>query len=408
VKEIFIAVFSTISLFSVAQKSYYFDESGISREVLENYLSRAVSITELLEVDPYANHGSYPYKNDDIRLIKNTGTKFLGRTIYRWGYEDILNHPDYFAQAKKIMDEIHAYDPDIIFQAALFEIVTRSVGSVKIPARTFEEFGLPVEDRYFRYDSMLNVEGKHVDQWWHGASVPDITRTESQLWLMFLGSIYIDLGCEALHLGQTAMIGVADPDLAHWDSFLAMLRNYAKRKARRGWVLLDAHTRTGGLLVSGRSLLDFNAKPLRIKEVVDKPMEGILEVGYFDALYGRSKACTTPSGWSCKSLPYLVEFDNFGYSDMPGQATPNRYFIWGYDEITWFYLQNEEYRNAWLIDAYRWIKEHDPNGFLQMPVSRAVSIRKGTPRGKFRANTRSNDNPFGLNLEKTIKELWNE
>jgi len=45
------------------------------------------------------------------------------------------------------------------------------------------------------------------------------------------------------------------------------------------------------------------------------------------------------------------------------------------------------------------------NAFLQMPVSRVVSLGQGK-RSKFRANTKSETMPDGLNLEETIKEIY--
>lgn len=393
---------------SAQSGSFYFDSSGISLPVLKNYLKRAVTMTEFLAVDPYEIDGPYPYKVDDIRLIKNIGAKFIGRAIYRWGNEDVLMNPDYLAQAKKLIEQVHSFDSTVIFQASIFEIVTKSVNKIPIPARAFAALELPPERRHFCYDSMLNPDGKLVDHWRKGSSVPDITQQETQLWFIFLAGTYFKIGCEALHLGQTALIGMADPDLSHWKHFIDKLRKYARKATRRGWVLLDAHVPTGGMIVNGVSLLDFNAFPLRIKEVPDKPQQAVLEVGYLDALYRRSKGGITPSGWSCKSLPYLVEFDNFGCSSTPGQSTIDDYFIWGYDEITWFYLQSEAYRKQWLKYAYHWLRKIDPNGFLEMPVSRVVSLCKEGKRGKFRGNTRSVNNPDGLNVEETIKELWNE
>jgi hypothetical protein len=365
-------------------------------------------MTEFLEVDPYENDGPYPYKEDDIRLIKNIGAKFIGRAIYRWGNEEVLLITDYLEQAKKLVEEVHAFDREVIFQAALFEIVTQSVNTIPIPARVFKVMGIPAENRHFSYDRMLNPDGKMVNHWRQGASVPDITQQETQLWFIFLAGIYFDIGCEALHLGQTALMGMSDPDLLHWKSVIEKIRRYAKTAARRGWVLLDAHVPTGGMVVDGISLLDFNTFPLRIRETPDKPQQAVLETGYLDALYNRSKGCTTPSGWHCQSLPYLVEFDNFGCSRTPGEATVNSPFVWGYDEITWFYLQSEEYRQQWLKYAYNWVRENDPNGFLQMPVSRLVSLCEGKGIGKYRANTRSRNNPDGLNVEKTIKKLWQQ
>ena len=158
---------------------YHFDASGISRPVLENYLKRSVTMTEFLAVDPYTNDGPYPYKEDDVRLIKNTGAKFIGRAIYRWGREEVLIIPEYLKQARKLVEAVHAYDKDIIFQAALFEIVTRSVEKIPVPDWAFEALEVPVENRHFSYDQMLNPDGKFVNHWREGSSVPDITRQEA-------------------------------------------------------------------------------------------------------------------------------------------------------------------------------------------------------------------------------------
>lgn len=385
-----------------------FDENGITRQALEYYLSRSVTMAEFLAVDPYGNDGPYPYKDDDVRLIENIGAKFIGRAIYRWGHETTLSNPAFWAGARKLIDRVHARDPEVIFQAAVFEAVGWKADSVAIPAWTFEALGLPVEKRNFRYDSMLNLKGKFVDHWGKGRSVPDITRTETQLWLMFLAGSYMNLGCEALHMGQIALIGMEDKGLRHWAQFLAKVRAYAKDHTRRHWVLLDAHTPSGGMVVDGKSLLDFNSFPLRIKEVVNKPQEGILQVGYLDAFFGRSQGCITPSGWQCASLPYLVELDNFGVSRNPGVADTSSHFIWGYDEITWFYLQPETYRNQWLHYAHDWLARTDRNGFLQMPVSRIVSLGRGKPMARNRGNTRSAACPVGINVEETIKAIWND
>ncbi len=398
----------SINVFCQSQpnKNYYFDRSGISREVLENYLSRSITASEFLNVNPYTIDGPYPNKEDDIRLIRNTGAKFIGRAIYRWGREDVLNNPDYLAQARELIEKVHAFDPDIIFQGALFEIVTQQVNQIAIPEWVFKTMDLPVEKRNFNYDNMINPDGKFVELWTKGSSVPDITRQETKLWLLFLAGTYMQIGCEALHLGQTSLMGMADSNWMHWNKFLNCLRKYAEKNTRRGWILLDAHTPHGGMVTNGKSLLDFNSFPLRIKEIVEKPMEGVLEMNYLDALYGKSQGCVTPSGWSCSSLPYLVEFDNFGCSRTPGKATPESHYIWGYDEISWFYLQSEDYRKAWLTYAFYWLKEHDKNGFLQMPVSRVISLCDKSGRYKYRGNTRSESMPDGMNVEETIRELW--
>jgi hypothetical protein len=184
------------------------------------------------------------------------------------------------------------------------------------------------------------------------------------------------------------------------------VRAYAKIHARRHLVLLDGHVPTGGMIKNGVSLLDFNSFPLRIKGVPEKPHEAILEVNHLDAIFKRSKGCISPSGWSCESLPYLVEFDNYGRSRNANAADNTTIFVWGWDEISWFSLQSEEYRNNWLVYAYNWIKKTDPNGHLEMPVTRMITCPNETLRTYF-ANTKSPTCPVGYSQEETIKKIWN-
>ncbi|WP_276088411.1 hypothetical protein [Pedobacter sp. JY14-1] len=393
-------------LFPVIACGQDFDSSGISRESLKYYLRRAVTMAEFLATDPYANDGPYPYKDDDIRLIHNTGAKFIGRAIYRWGKEATLANPDFLDKARALIRKVHDKDPEVIFQAAVFECITPQVNQLSVPGWAFRAMDRPVEQRNFNYDDMLNLNGKMVGHWGRGASVPDITRPEAQLWLMYLCGLYMDLGCEALHLGQVELMGMNDPGLRTWNLFIGKVRSLAKMHAARHWVLLDAHTPKGGMVIDGKSMLDFNSFPLRIREVPDKQMDGILEVGYLDAIFKRSMPGVTPSGWSCDELPYLVELDNFGISDKPGIANISSHFIWGYDEISWFYLLPEKKKKSWLRYAHQWVAAHDNTGWLQMPVSRIITVPGVAPGTRYRGNTRSGSCPEGANVEKTIKELW--
>lgn len=331
-------------------RDYHFD-GAISREVLENYLDGSVTMAYFLVTGKTEGNREYTYRDDDVRLIQNIGAKFIGRALYRWNGESRLNDPDFWEGARTLVHRIHAHDPDVIFQGCLFETISTDVNRVRIPAWVFIDFGLPVEDRTFSYESMLNKDGKLVRHWGR-SSVPDITRLETQLWFYYLAGAYIQTGCEALHLGQVRLIGMADPDMREWSRLIARIRAYARTDARRHLVLLDAHVPTGGMIIDGVSLLDFNSFPMRIKETPEKPYEAVLEVSHLDSIYKKSKGCISPSGWSCTSLPYLVEFDNFGRSRSPNVADTASIFVWGWDEISWFSLQDEDYRNQWLIYAH--------------------------------------------------------
>ena len=66
-------------------------DTTISREVLERYLSRSISFTELLHDDltaPRNMRGVDPH--DDMRLLLESKAKFVGRALMLWGSEQNL------------------------------------------------------------------------------------------------------------------------------------------------------------------------------------------------------------------------------------------------------------------------------------------------------------------------------
>lgn len=387
-------------------KAFHFDSNGIDREVLENYLDRSITLSCVLAPRP----ADEDINKDDIRMIKNTGAKFIGRAIFRWENERILNSPSFWTKAETIIKELHAYDPDIIFQGCLFEAISEDVNTIPIPEWVFQSYGMKPEKRNFSYKDMLSKEGKYVDHWHKGGSVPDISRTETQLWFHYLACSYINIGCEAFHLGQIELIGMHDPQREYWAKVIDHIRTYAAVHARRHWVLLDAHTPKGGMLKDGKSLIDFNSFPMRICAIPGEPKEGEaqqaeLRINHLDGLYGKSLGCITPSGWTCESLPYLVEIDNYGKEEPVNVADTTSYFPWGWDEISWYAKQPETYRNEWLQYAWNWIKETDPNGHIEMPGLRGICCPNET-ENTYRANTRSKACPSGYNQEETIKAIW--
>ena len=177
-------------------------------------------------------------------------------------------------------------------------------------------------------------------------------------------------------------------------------------------VLCNAHTPSGGLVRNGELLLDFHALPLRIKEVPDKAQEAILEVGYVDSIYLRSKGGRTYSGWTCEHLPYLVELDNWGVAKYPGQprqtagrAVKGAYWLWGYDEISWFANQSDAYRAQWLGYAWNWVRKTDPNGYVEMPGGRGI-VSPLNHRTWYAANDPNPAVPDGMGDEDTIYAIW--
>jgi hypothetical protein len=320
-----------------------------------------------------------------------------------WGREaNLLRNLE---RAKPLVARVHEADPDMILQACVFEVVTKQVEQVPVPDWAFKALGREVEERNFRYTDMLYPDGRRQNQWGRYSSVPDVSRPETKLWFYFLAASYIDLGFEAIHFGQAEIMSGNDRDLAHWAEVLGLVRSYAARHARRHLVLCDAHVPSGGLVRDGKLLLDFHSFPLRMKEVPEKPQNAILEAGFSDSLYGRSKGGVTPSGWKCDHLPYLVELDNWGVSKQPGEAKAGGIWVWGYDEITWFAHQSQQYRADWLHYAWDWVRKTDANGYLQMPGSRTLrSPRDG--KHWYHANKPSRAVPDGLGDEDAIRAVW--
>jgi hypothetical protein len=365
------------------------------REVLDNYLSRAISMEGLLN-----GRGDL---GDDIRMLSQIGAKYIGRSICLWGREGILLQN--FSRVKQQLPQVHAADPEMILEACIFEIVTTEVEQIPVPDWTFTALGLPVERRNFRYEAILYSKAQRTRSWGSGAGVPDVSQIETQLWFYFLAVSYIDLGFEGIHWGQMEIMNKNDQDLAHYARVFALVRAYAEQHARRGMVLCNAHVPGGGLVRDGQLLLDFHAFPLRIKEVPDRPQEAILQVGYLDSIFLRSKGGRTYSGWSCEHLPYLVELDNWGVSAHPGQAGQGDYWVWGYDEISWFAHQSKEYRSEWLQYAWDWVRKNDPDGYLEMPGSR--TMRSPLDRRQwYYANAPSAGVPEGLGDEEAIRTIW--
>jgi hypothetical protein len=377
-----------------ASGGFHFDRT-ISREVLENYLSRSITMEGLLN-----GRGDL---DDNIRMLKAMGAKFIGRSLCLWGGEaNLLRNLE---RAREQVPRVHAADSDMILQACIFEIVTTQADQVPVPAWAFAAFGRPVEQRNFRYADMLYPSGRLRNHWRTGQSVPDVSRPETKLWFYFLGVSFIDVGCEAIHLGQTELMNGNDRQLDHYSQLLTLIRSYAAQHARRHMVLLDSHVPSGGLVRDGQLLMDFHSFPLRIMEVPDKPQEAILKVGFSDGIYGRSKGGMTCSGWACEHLPYLVEIDNWGVSKQPGQARAGGIWIWGYDEITWFAHQSPSYRANWLQYAWDWVRKTDCNGFLEMPGSRTLAYPVDHKRWYY-ANQPSPAVPDGFGDEAAIRAIW--
>jgi hypothetical protein len=181
------------------------------------------------------------------------------------------------------------------------------VERVPVPEWAFAAMGMRAEKRNFCYADILYPDRRRVNHRRPRQSVPKMRRPETKLWFYSLGASYIDLGIDAIHFRQTELMNGNERDLAHYSQVLELIESYALKYARRRMVLGDSHVPSGGLVRDRWLLMNFHSFPLRIKEVPERPQATILKVGFTDSIGGRSNAGTTPSGWPCGYLPYLVE-----------------------------------------------------------------------------------------------------
>ncbi len=360
-------------------------DGAMPRRVLEYYLARAATaqwiyLSETLD--------------DDIRVIKKAGIKFLGRASGIWKAE----MPDdlHFERSREAAERIHAADPEIILQACIFETVyPEDLASVRIPERVFRAFGLEPENRSFRYEDCILEPGSHMT---------DISKLETQMWFYYRAINYIDCGYEAFHLGQIHLYTAKDRGYRAIGRVIDMIRGYAKHHARRHKVILDAHSHS--LVVNGVSLLDYNAMPLTRYPVLDRPGERLVLVRE-----GKSGGGVSPEGVREKALPFLYEYDNWGGKDVWAHKNltyEQRAWAqwWGYDQIAWFASQEEEARNTFLDYTFKWTAVNNPDGFFAFPLRRPLQSGEEAEGFPFyKLNNRSEACPDGFSQEDTATAL---
>ena len=383
---------------------------GISQEVLCNYLSRSIIYSDEERAD-YGLTGE-----ETVRFILHLGAKYIGRANTKWSpsADDVAE----IASRKAELATVHAADPDVVFEACIFECINKDdIPSIEIPAWVFTAFGRQPESRHFRYEDMIFADGRFLNQWGEDFSVPDMTREETQMLFYYRARLFIDAGYEGLHMGQVHLIGANDTDWKCWTKVLNMIRDYARVHARRKFVLINAHTH-GIIDGDGLLMFDFHAFPMRLASppgsVAHRPAEGdpqlaIVQAGNVDAIYGRSLGGKTHSGWSCNRLPYFVEFDNFGYCEGRVDTPDNLdHFIWGKDEISWYADQPKSYRREFVNYAYRTIRDLGDEGFLELPGRRNCPTRDAA--GGFIKGYYAADNPRfydkGCGDEEFLRDVW--
>jgi hypothetical protein len=267
---------------------------------------------------------------------------------------------------------------------------------------------------------------------------------------------YIDAGFEAVHLGQAEKsTGNQAAYNKDWDKVTTLARQYAKTHARRGLVVFDCHTIIGGsgMKMGDRLILDIVGAGMVPIDTVKE--NGVLKCKICDytehwcTWLGRSEGGQHPLGFYTEIQPTIIEFDNYGRPGPVGMYN-ECYTPWGYDDITWFSLQPEWYRNQFLLECDQVLRTTrlDSHGkqvyFLQPQLRRNLDCDCDEPRchyipgenfneehliayaemdeieilkrkdnsytlvshGQYRANTQSDACPNGFNQEEIIRQIF--
>ena len=373
-------------------------KDGISEEVLKNYLNRSMSVSLM-------HHEHIENFEENLRMILYTGAKYINRAYvpFMLSDESVMVDKMLKKKRKKLIDIAHMYDPEIIFESCVVETASIAYDNVPIPEFVFEDFGLPPEKRCFDYHKMVYDDGHYAAKYNKLAGHPDLSQLETQMWFYHRICMFIDEGFEAIFLGSFPCMTDMDKHDYHKGIFRIcdLAHAYAKKHARRGFVLLSAHCH-GIVNEKGRSALDFNLWPTAICSkdgdvphipTKDNPQEMFIKkhpVASIDKgkgtiwgpIYGYSPKCTVPSGWKTESLPYLVGLDNYkGYPDRMDQPCRDVWDSskWGLDEIGWFNRQPNWYRRSWLKYIRDEIKKIDTVGHFEMPGLRRACMPDLSP-----------------------------
>jgi hypothetical protein len=161
-------------------------DGKISRQVLENYLSRSICIEGMLN-----GRGLLA---EDIRMLTNCGAKYVARALCFWGEEN--NFLANIKRAKEEVPQVLAADPEIVLEGCVFETVGPSrrvpflIGYSKILDN--------LEQRNFRYEDIICPAGQRRAMGTRKCR----TKPDGDTALVYCRQPRIDVGCEGLPPGR--------------------------------------------------------------------------------------------------------------------------------------------------------------------------------------------------------------
>lgn len=331
----------------------YFFSGSMSEDVMHRYLDRALVMNFLADWYPGAWGGVGPVddreRDREIAMILDLNPKYVGGLVAFTGGLD-WHFRWQLGKLKYIISNIHLRDVETICEAYIPEFID-SV-EIEIPDYVRAEFEL---DNPLHPNNVANGWTRHPDNFNYTAmryTHPiggqernlDVTRYESQIWIFFLATQYIEVDCEAISFGDIWTITHNDHGFKSMWSVLQRIRKYARINARRGVILMTSHVfqESGQWNPNSRSVPDFayyhdpmfpdHGETWERELLFDYHGLGILYekpdgwqdhcddrhffestfpvvLKYGAGLLDRSLGGINPQGWLCVHNPVLLLFD---------------------------------------------------------------------------------------------------
>lgn len=277
---------------------YQFNGYPVSRNVIEAYLNRAMTMSSMLTYENVSGnyiptlYGGPPFgpinisklqQDPDVQanlqLIQNLRPKYIHRADGWWArdkiYSPLYNNivSPFWDCVNWMANEVHQIDEEIILEAGLFEAVESWDCAEEYLADTFNLPLITIDPNdlttnyiynYFpelnnqpftitRYD-MLYVEEQNAinsgtilkDRWY----VPDISKLATRVWWFYRACEYVRRGYESIHMGRMDLMLKRDQDNILVNELMDRIRAFGatinpstgETYARRGVVFFNSCT----------------------------------------------------------------------------------------------------------------------------------------------------------------------
>ncbi|CAL1518525.1 hypothetical protein [Chitinophaga sp. MM2321] len=357
--------------------------------LIDRYLARSMMVAGI------TNRLGKPGYCEQINMFRRLKPSYLSRVAGSWGMPetDLLPGGKLFSITRQFIRDIHlVYSNDDtplpVIEAGIYEAITTDVNKIRVPDHVLDVFrsdpdmaGLkysPKRPLYFNAEAMRNAS---FPEWLPQCWPPDINRIQTRMWFYYMCTIFIDMGCNSMHMGWFEMITNHDTAYVKTHDLFQKIRAYAKSKGTFAIINADIDR---ALYVNGsnRLLLDFLTTPVRPDPTSNsyrhspcegQPMAELNLSKYLPGILNKSGGIS-PQGDTIESVPVLFNLDWYGIGfrgKHPGimGMGDGAWAPWGVNETIWYYSLTPTCQAYWLKHVTAAIKNKlVKRGYFKMPA----------------------------------------